>query len=57
MSYASFCLKNFNFNYDYDYDLLLYTETRRHRVFFIAAGLTTPGPSFERRGAWRGFWG
>jgi len=53
MSYASFSLKNFN----YDYDLLLYTETRRHKDFFIVAGLTTPYPSFKRRGAWRGVWG
>ena len=39
MSYASFSLKNFNYDNDNDYDLLLYTETRRHRVvFFIVAG-------------------
>ena len=36
--------------FDFDYDLYF---TQRHEdteVFFIAAGLTTPYPSFERRG-------
>ena len=37
-------------------DFFVNRDTETRRFFFIAAGLTTPSPSFERRGARRGVW-